>query len=260
MDDFIPDGYVPLSDALHRTTAAIFEDKVETALDLLDSIKLDRFNRAREELNRLKLGKPGRKRTVSPKTEWTAQEIEEIRAISIRFKEFENQRTVTTNKLRQWLFSGILPSFVLSDLGSIISIPTKEWGREGATKIFSSSKATFFSGFGRTSIEVSGRVLIVRADLEAVLDGKSVQKRDAINEREIPEYIPPYLAFMLRAVRELPLTPGTREKKETVIEWIKDNWSPEFGKLSTRKIDSMATFLRHPEDEKGGHLKTDRKS
>ncbi len=72
------------------------------------------------------------------------------------------------------------------------------------------------------------------------------------------EYIPPYVAFMLRAVREMGLQPGTRIQKETIECWLRENWPDDLGGLSKRKVESMATFLRHPADQRGGYFKHDR--
>jgi hypothetical protein len=71
---------------------------------------------------------------------------------------------------------------------------------------------------------------------------------------EVPsEYIPPYIDFMLRVVRELELSPEHRMPKKLIEDWIKKKWPPELGNNSQRKRELMATFLRHPDDEKGGN-------
>jgi hypothetical protein len=68
--------------------------------------------------------------------------------------------------------------------------------------------------------------------------------------------VPLYLAFMLRARRELGLGSKKRLPKKHIEDWIKDNWTKELGKFSQAKAGSMATFLRDPEDQKGGHYKS----
>ena len=63
---------------------------------------------------------------------------------------------------------------------------------------------------------------------------------------------------MLRAVRELSPEAGNRIPKEIIENWLRENWPDELGKISKRKVVSMATFLRRPEDEKGGYFKPGR--
>ena len=75
---------------------------------------------------------------------------------------------------------------------------------------------------------------------------------------ERSEYTPPYVEFMLRATREIGLEPGTRIQKRTIEDWLRDNWPGQLGKPTKRKIESMATSLRHPKDEQGGYLKPNR--
>ena len=73
-----------------------------------------------------------------------------------------------------------------------------------------------------------------------------------------PDYTPPYVAFMLLAKREMGLEPNTRTPKETIEGWLRENWPDHLGESTKRKIERMATFLRHPEDERGGHFKPNR--
>jgi hypothetical protein len=75
---------------------------------------------------------------------------------------------------------------------------------------------------------------------------------------ERPEDTPPYLAFMLRAAREMGLGAGTRTPKKTIEVWLQENWPDQLGELSERKIKNMATSLRHPKDERGGYFKPNR--
>lgn len=75
---------------------------------------------------------------------------------------------------------------------------------------------------------------------------------------ERPEYTPPYIAFMLRAAREMGLESGTRKPKETIEGWLRENWPDQFGEQTKRKIERMAHLLRHPKDERGGYFKPTR--
>ncbi|MCF8467805.1 MAG: hypothetical protein K9G33_10425 [Sneathiella sp.] len=68
-----------------------------------------------------------------------------------------------------------------------------------------------------------------------------------------PSYIPPYMQFMLDAVRSLNLSQEKRTGKSVIVEWLKDNWPNDLDGKSDRMIQSMATMLRSPEHKKGGN-------
>jgi hypothetical protein len=64
------------------------------------------------------------------------------------------------------------------------------------------------------------------------------------------DYLPPYIDLMLRAIRELGITPDNQPVKKVIEAWLLDN-APAGG-LSGRDIQAMATFIRLPEKKKGG--------
>jgi|TARA_R110000823_G_C15950930_1_gene501707 hypothetical protein len=84
-------------------------------------------------------------------------------------------------------------------------------------------------------------------------------------ENVIPEYCPPYLRFMLKAARGLELSPDDRRTKNEIESWLIANWPKEFGDAmkansqASHKVQNMATFLRRPEQEKGGQSKQPQK-
>jgi len=80
----------------------------------------------------------------------------------------------------------------------------------------------------------------------------------ATEETTTLAYAPPYLSFMIKAVAALQLSDERRLPKDEIKRWLKDNWPCDLGELSDTKLFYMATFLRHPDDEKGGHFKGDR--
>jgi hypothetical protein len=73
-------------------------------------------------------------------------------------------------------------------------------------------------------------------------------------------YTPPYLAFMLHACQQLGLSADRRVTKQEVEAWIREHWPPALGQSSNSKVEYMSTFLRHPEDQKGGHYRPTRKT
>lgn len=68
----------------------------------------------------------------------------------------------------------------------------------------------------------------------------------------------PYLAFMLAASRAAPLSSDGRVPKKTVEAWLRENWPNELGAPTPNKITNMATFLRRPDEERGGNHAKDR--
>ncbi len=75
---------------------------------------------------------------------------------------------------------------------------------------------------------------------------------------ERPEHTQPYLAFMIRAAREMNMEPGTRIPKKNIEDWLRGNWPDQLGESTERKIKLMATFLRYPADEQGGYFNPNR--
>ena len=75
----------------------------------------------------------------------------------------------------------------------------------------------------------------------------------------LPPFLSPYIHFMIRASRELEIHPDNMPIKDNVKEWLIANWPSEFGALDPNRrndeIEKMATFLRRPEDKKGGNKK-----
>jgi hypothetical protein len=73
------------------------------------------------------------------------------------------------------------------------------------------------------------------------------------NQCALPAYIPPYVNYMLRAISALDLRADTKLTKKQIEDWLQQNWPPELGESSRSKIEYMASFLRRPEDAKGGY-------
>lgn len=89
---------------------------------------------------------------------------------------------------------------------------------------------------------------------EPIIPPKSLDHIPAVaNDDTLPKYVPPYLAFMNLAVKSLKLSANARTNKDTIIEWLKNNWPNDLEGKSEKMIQYMATFLRRPEDKKGGN-------
>ncbi len=77
--------------------------------------------------------------------------------------------------------------------------------------------------------------------------------------RELKSPIPselPFLVFLCEAVKELQL-PRVIIKSD-IEDWLRDNWPDNLGKISSRKIGAMATYLRGVDAQKGGWWRDDK--
>ncbi len=60
----------------------------------------------------------------------------------------------------------------------------------------------------------------------------------------------PFLAFLCEAAKELQL-PRAIIKRD-LEDWLRNNWPDNAGKISSRKISTMATYLRPVDAQQGG--------
>ncbi len=92
------------------------------------------------------------------------------------------------------------------------------------------------------------------------LEEKYIELHEKYNQlREVKSPIPdglPFLAFMCKAVKELQL-PRAIIKRD-IEDWLSDNWPDNLGKISSRKIGTMATYLRGVDAQKGGWWRDDK--
>ena len=159
------------------------------------------------------------------------------------------------DRLRQWLYTGTVLAKCPDDHGHLCDIPKNLWALPNAM-------TTFFTGEVSHG-GVDRPVFVLRADLEAAIRGEprpdqaAAQDESALDdgETELIVYTPPFVNFMHRASQELGLDANTKITKEKIENWLRENWQEDLGQISNRKIEQMATFIRQPEDQKGGHFK-----
>lgn len=89
------------------------------------------------------------------------------------------------------------------------------------------------------------------------VDDTENKHRDQIDRKTQSFGHLPYLEFMITAAGETGLATGKRLPKKTLENWIKNNWPASLGAPTDRKVVYMATFLRRPDDEKGGYFRTE---
>ena len=192
-----------------------------------------------------------------------------LNILVIRGESIDTSRRV----ISRYVTTGRFPSYVLSETGLAARLKPR---------IFKNNRYNAHSPF-RVRISAFDQetpVHVLEADLEYFVEHGRLKSEDpapaveqgetgpippdtatgGVEDRndERPEDTPPYLAFMLRAAREMGLGPGTRTPKKTIEAWLRENWPDQLGELSERKIKNMATSLRHPKDERGGYFKPNR--
>jgi hypothetical protein len=151
--------------------------------------------------------------------------------------------------LWQTLYAGQLSCFLLSGDGHLRELPTHIWGdwefQSRASRLFPPVD------FGGDIGWVTGRPLLRVRDFTAFL------QRDAADRItptvDLPDPLPPYVAFMLRAVRDLELQAGKRVSKAKIRHYLEEN-CPKDLPLSKERIRYMAIFLGDPKFEKGGNF------
>jgi hypothetical protein len=67
-------------------------------------------------------------------------------------------------------------------------------------------------------------------------------------------YSTPFIEFMNLAAQELGLSADKKKPKDQIEDYLRENWHEGLGPISDRKIGQMATFIREPEDQKGGRF------
>ena len=154
------------------------------------------------------------------------------------------------NMMRNELACARFEAHVLRKGGDFFKIPVELWlGEKGGVPIRTGS-AKFLHSHGYSTFEIEGPVLMRRLFLQREWAEESAG--EAQGDPTIDEVRFPYLAFMITAARDAPFSSNGRTSKKTLEGWIRDNWPDELGVATETKITNMATFLRRPEDERGG--------
>lgn len=148
--------------------------------------------------------------------------------------------------MRNELASAELVAFALSESGQFLPIPPNEWiGKQGIV-FLRSGVAEFYPPGSHLSFPVHGPVVFER---NAILPSEAAALVPTLPDLDLF----PYLAFMVRASKEGPVKSDARVPKKVIETWLTQNWPPSLGKPTSNKIINMATFLRRPDDEKGGN-------
>lgn len=178
----------------------------------------------------------------------------EVEPVLVREWEEEtaaNQRWLECrNVMRNELACQRFKAHVLRKGGDFFEIPVAIWLGDMGGELIRTGAAKFRHAHGYSSFEIEGPVLMERLFLQK--EKTEVSKSEAQVAPTINDVRFPYLAFMIVAARDAPFSSKGRTSKKTLERWIRDNWPDGLGEATETKITNMATFLRRPEDERGG--------
>jgi hypothetical protein len=190
--------------------------------------------------------------------------VEKLRYLFGKLNKWAKER-----EIRKALYDGRISSSILTPDGKLHELPSEIWGSVAFENIVDTGMATLNQG----AKPLRGRAFVRRDQFETVCERwdarlpaeikeraarNAARRENSATEEPFGGYVPPYLEFMLKAAQELGLSENRRASKEVVEGWLREHWPSDFGTPTGNKISYMATFLRHPGDEKGGHFKPER--
>lgn len=146
--------------------------------------------------------------------------------------------------MRNRLAAGTYQGFVLDKNGTFEKIPSSEWiSHNGQTMLL-----TGVAKFG-----IPGMMHLIDRDGPAVLTADFMSAGSVLPTGGSPNLDRfPYVRLLLAATNSGLFTGNGRVEKKVIEHWLEQNWPQELGQSSSTKIATLATYLRRPEDEKGG--------
>lgn len=171
-NDFIPEGWLTPASAIEVVAARRFGDGLVSALTPDDHKKLEDWQECRQASRQVRFGHGyiimddvGPEYPLEPP---------EVTATKRKEDDFKAQRAEAADWLRKKLYSGAIPSIILTDDGHHCAVPTHVWASE-------SFESILLSGTAEIGGSVSGRVFLSAAELQAVLEGRTIPQEDAAN-------------------------------------------------------------------------------
>lgn len=153
---------------------------------------------------------------------------------------------------RDALAGGELRAEILATNGNFYDVPERIWRSDEAPKALNSGRLEFLGRRVYTEApKHQGLVVFEIEGFRAAVRGELTVPESPEAALDPARY--PYLAFMLRAARELAALHEDVPLSKQVKDWLRKNWPSDLGERPETKVANMATFLRRPEDEKGGN-------
>jgi hypothetical protein len=169
--------------------------------------------------------------------EWKAERDAEVRW------------TKCLNLMRNRLADKTYEAFALEENGYFYEVPVEKWlGKDGEKAIRTGVVDFFPPSYGSSSIVRGPAVL--RHDFLRTTPNKIPNPDEALDNVELKRF--PYLGFLLQAARSGVFKGDEKVQKKTIEHWLRSHWPPDLGSMTETKIATLATYLRRPEDEKGG--------
>lgn len=167
---------------------------------------------------------------------------------------------IVASYLRQSLASGRLHGFLLEETGEFTQLPDTFWRTERGEGALMNEHPLIAQIDGRTAI---GYPFV---NFEQICDAwkQTYKNKDlpkAISSENTTLGLSPYIGIMIAASNHFGLVngqlpDGSRVMKDEVERWLDKNWTPDLGEKSPKMISNMATFVRHPDDGRGGNVKS----
>lgn len=252
---WVPSGYIKLAEALQILGNALIEGWSGTepnarghnappdppwqwrCLPGHEPTEFFTINDANEKVPASEIEAMGWWKTIEPIL--LAEGQDELRAL----KRWLDCREIMRNELA----SARLIALALAESGEFHPIPRNEWiGKRGGS-FLASGVAEFHIPGSYSTVPVRGPVVFDRRAFFPDADPAAPVSASPDLENF------PYLAFMVRASKEGPFTQDARVPKKVIETWLRRNWPATLGAPTENKITNMATFLRRPDDEKGGN-------
>jgi hypothetical protein len=174
---------------------------------------------------------------------WT--EIEPILLIEWAMEKDAKERWESCVKLmRNRLAAGTYKGLVLQRHGEFNEIPVNEWINVNGSLMLATGVAKF---------NIAGMVSIITRDGPAILKANfltSNRSENQVETKNLERF--PYIRLLLAATNAGLFKGNARVEKKVIEHWLQQNWPPELGNSTPTKVSTLATYLRRPEDEKGG--------
>lgn len=162
-------------------------------------------------------------------------------------------------QFRSILYEGKLDAFFHDQFNDKIRLTEEGWARSARGAFFDSGWGFIEEGPGgpESSFRREGPVVIKRSDLEAELGVSSAQRGQSTGDSPISDLDQfPFLQFMLEVASLIESGEVRTHPKTELVGWLETHWPDEkIGQKTGNKIKLMATFLRRPDDAKGGNTK-----
>jgi hypothetical protein len=146
--------------------------------------------------------------------------------------------------MRNRLAAGTYKGLVLLREGEFRAIPVSEWISANGSAMLATGVAKF---------NTAGMMHSIPHDGPAVLQANfliSNQSKNQVETKNLERF--PYIRLLLAATNAKLFKGNGRVEKKVIEHWLQQNWPTELGNSTPTKISTLATYLRRPEDEKGG--------